>query len=430
MFEVQSQQPGYFSLYVQDRVRGVQLVLQASHFRLERAHLRIQRVAFARLCAALLRGQLPKRTLAPRLAPSRQMGAVQPLAAKQSTHLTGLRTALRLLNPSRRSSRPTSPGCVQRSASSRIRSRYCAVNWRRVGLATPGSVLRARPWGPRRYLRVRGRSCAPGPGGLVATLLDPQGRNGTLVQCHRLSLCDHRFSSPPPYSNSKGCWCLSHVGREGSARGRMAASGAVTARTPPGERVPAGAPASPYRRSTTRCPLGHMQGSDRDGAGCVRRLIGDSHVAVCGVESRTTDCEPSRHHTDATARGRLDAPDPEPKRFRFACWRVLTTCGRRTRVPMPNSVRLTDWNSLQQTITSLVTHRGTPARDTLEGRAWRDARLERCPNHPHGGCSLARHGTWVTARGHPAVLVHHKAEFVQFSALAIPYRDPGGCASA
>ena len=43
-------------------------------------------------------------------------------------------------NPSRRSSRATSPGCVQRSASSRIRSRYSAVNWRRFGLAaTSGS---------------------------------------------------------------------------------------------------------------------------------------------------------------------------------------------------------------------------------------------------------------------------------------------------
>ena len=59
--------PATFCLYVQDRVRDVQLVLQASHFRLERAHLRIQRVAFARLCAALLRSQLAKRTLAPRL---------------------------------------------------------------------------------------------------------------------------------------------------------------------------------------------------------------------------------------------------------------------------------------------------------------------------------------------------------------------------
>ena len=48
MFEVQSQQPGNFSLHVQDRVRGVQLVFQASHFRFEHAHLRIQRVAFGR----------------------------------------------------------------------------------------------------------------------------------------------------------------------------------------------------------------------------------------------------------------------------------------------------------------------------------------------------------------------------------------------
>ena len=53
-------------------------------------------------------------------------------------------------------------------------------------------------------LRVRGRSCASGPGGLVATLLDPQGRKGNLFQCHRVSLCRHQSSSPPPYSNSKG----------------------------------------------------------------------------------------------------------------------------------------------------------------------------------------------------------------------------------
>ena len=60
-----------------------------------------------------------------------------------------LRQAVRceLYNPSRRSSRPTSPRCVQRSASSRIRSRYCAVNWRRFGLATTSGsgVGLARP---------------------------------------------------------------------------------------------------------------------------------------------------------------------------------------------------------------------------------------------------------------------------------------------
>ena len=37
----------------------------------------------------------------------------------------------------------------------------------------------------------------------------------------------------------------------------------------------------------------------------------------------------------------------------------------------------------------------------VRAEAWRDARLERCPNHPHGGCSLARHGTYArkTPRG-------------------------------
>ena len=36
----------------------------------------------------------------------------------------------------------------------------------------------------------------------------------------------------------------------------------------------------------------------------VPRLIGGGHVAVCGVESRTTDSEPSRHHIDATTDAR------------------------------------------------------------------------------------------------------------------------------
>ena len=52
--------------------------------------------------------------------------------------------------------------------------------------------------------------------GLVATPLDLQGRIGNLIQCHRVSLCGHRFSPPPPCSNSKGSRCLSHVGREGT----------------------------------------------------------------------------------------------------------------------------------------------------------------------------------------------------------------------
>ena len=34
-------------------------------------------------------------------------------------------------------------------------------------------------------------------------------------------------------------------------------------------------------------------------------------------------------------------------------------------------------------------------------QAWRGAKLERCPNHPRGGCSFARHGTYTrkTPRG-------------------------------
>ena len=37
----------------------------------------------------------------------------------------------------------------------------------------------------------------------------------------------------------------------------------------------------------------------------------------------------------------------------------------------------------------------------VRAQAWRSASLERCPNHPHGGCSLARHGTYArkTPRG-------------------------------
>ena len=99
-----------------------------------------------------------------------------------------------------------------------------------AGKRSPGSAMRElRSFSKAsRTLMERsssqGRSGAAGPGGLVATLLDPQGRNGNLIQCHRVSLCGHRFSPPPPYRNSKGCWCLSDVGREGGARSPHASS--------------------------------------------------------------------------------------------------------------------------------------------------------------------------------------------------------------
>ena len=87
------------------------------------------------------------------MAAERLHGDDTPVPVLANSRSEPLRRALRqavrceLYNPSRRSRRPTSPGCVQRSASSRIRSRYSAVNWRRFGLATTSGsgVGLARP---------------------------------------------------------------------------------------------------------------------------------------------------------------------------------------------------------------------------------------------------------------------------------------------
>lgn len=37
---------------------------------------------------------------------------------------------------------------------------------------------------------------------------------------------------------------------------------------------------------------------------------------------------------------------------------------------------------------------GHTSEDYVSRQAWREASLSCCPNHPHGGCSLARHGTY------------------------------------
>ena len=142
---------------------GVQLLLQPSHFRLELVHLRAEGVARGGLPTAFARGQALKRPLTPRPAPFRQMGAVQTLAAKQPAPLAGLRA----------------------SASSRIRSRYCAVNLR----LRLGHDLRVRRW-PRVWLRPS-----------VATLLDPQPERPAMSIFLRSLVASTR--------QSKGCWCLS-----------------------------------------------------------------------------------------------------------------------------------------------------------------------------------------------------------------------------
>ena len=77
------------------------------------------------------------------------MGAVQTLAAKQPAHLAGLRAALRLLQ---------NPQSILRGELAPLRL---------------GHDLRVRRW--RAWL-------GSGPGGLVATLLDP--RAGASISCN------------------------------------------------------------------------------------------------------------------------------------------------------------------------------------------------------------------------------------------------------
>ena len=44
---------------------------------------------------------------------------------------------------------------------------------------------------------------------------------------------------------------------------------------------------------------------------------------------------------------------------------------------------------------------GRTGEQYVKSEGWLDARLSRCPNHPRGGCSWARHGTYPrkTPRG-------------------------------
>ncbi|MDE0442808.1 MAG: hypothetical protein OXL38_11875, partial [Gammaproteobacteria bacterium] len=38
---------------------------------------------------------------------------------------------------------------------------------------------------------------------------------------------------------------------------------------------------------------------------------------------------------------------------------------------------------------------GLSGEQYVKAQGWRHATLARCPNHPGGGCSLARHGTYA-----------------------------------
>lgn len=72
---------------------------------------------------------------------------------------------------------------------------------------------------------------------------------------------------------------------------------------------------------------------------------------------------------------------------------------------------------------------GQTSEEYVSARAWRDARLDRCPNHPHGGCSLARHGTYArkTPRGAQIARWYCRESHTTFSLLpdCLAARLPG-----
>ena len=72
---------------------------------------------------------------------------------------------------------------------------------------------------------------------------------------------------------------------------------------------------------------------------------------------------------------------------------------------------------------------GLTGEEYVRAEAWRDARLERCPNHPHGGCSLAGHGTYArkTPRGAKIARWYCRESHTTFSLLpdCLAARLPG-----
>ncbi len=72
---------------------------------------------------------------------------------------------------------------------------------------------------------------------------------------------------------------------------------------------------------------------------------------------------------------------------------------------------------------------GLTGEEYVSAQAWRDARLERCPNHPHRGCSFARHGIYArkTPRGTQIARWYCRDSHTTFSLLpdCLAARLPG-----
>ena len=72
---------------------------------------------------------------------------------------------------------------------------------------------------------------------------------------------------------------------------------------------------------------------------------------------------------------------------------------------------------------------GLTGEQYVSAEAWRAASLDRCPNHPHGGCSFARHGTYArkTPRGAQVARWYCRESHTTFSRLpdCLAARLPG-----
>ena len=137
----------------------------------------------------------------------RQARAADPAGARIQDADDGLRHDQGLRGDARAAQRPSRDVRPPRWHCRRGSDRRARLR-RRTVRPDRGHGMATGPSGQRTNMtqaRLSSRSDSPLRQGcnrvLVTTLLDPQGRNGTLIQCHRISLCGHRCSPPRPYTN-------------------------------------------------------------------------------------------------------------------------------------------------------------------------------------------------------------------------------------
>ena len=225
----------------------------------------------------------------PGLAPSGQMRGVQPLTAKKPSDLARSCTSVRLLDDSK---------------------------------PIRGSELAAHRLG--HDLRVRSRSVLPdfAPGGLVATLLDPQGRRARLRPGHRVCLCSHRSSPPRPTLIPRGASVSVMLAERGGSRPRT--SGHDT----PDDGLPS---PSPTERHAARAVPRRRRSPRLSSMGCIMgNALSSSPNTAAGTPETTpcTSCGLRRASTGSSTTCRL--PTDALSTLRYANAPPIRSC-RRTR---------------------------------------------------------------------------------------------------